>query len=291
MTVKPLVAAADGSDESLQAIEWAAREAVLRSAPLRIVAAASPPPRLLDLLARPDSDYVVGLIREESDRALAAAAARAAEVAPGLQVDTVPLAGPPAQAVTESGSDASMLVLAAHGTGALGSIALGSVSWYAAAHASCPVVIVRGETVAVHRKIGIGIGDPDASAEPLTFAFEEASLRQADLIAVHAWHIPPAAISRAGSPSPVPDLAPTAAEAARRLAGLLDNWRDMYPEVTVSQYVVRDRPSWVLVGLSIRTDLVVIGRPASQPGPPGPGSVGHAVLNRAPGSVAVVPSS
>lgn len=65
MTVKPLVAAADGSDESLQAIEWAAREAVLRSAPLRIVAAASRPPRLLDLLAQPDSDYVVGLIREE----------------------------------------------------------------------------------------------------------------------------------------------------------------------------------------------------------------------------------
>lgn len=291
MTVKPLVAATDGSDESLQAIEWAAREAVLRSAPLRIVAAASPPPRMLNLLVQPGRDLVAGLIREERDRALAAAAARAAEVAPGLQVDTVPLAGPPAQVVTESGSDASMLVLAAHGTGALGSIALGSVSWHAAAHASCPVVIVRGETAAGHRKIGIGISDPDASAEPLTFAFEEASLRRADLIAVHAWLIPPAAISPAGSPSPVPDLAPTVAEAARRLAALLDNWRDMYPEVTVSQYVVRDRPSWVLVGLSIRTDLVVIGRPASQPGPPGPGSVGHAVLNRAPGSVAVVPSS
>ena len=39
---------------------------------------------------------------------------------------------------------------------------------------------------------------------------------QAGLIAVHAWHIPLAAISRAGSPSPVPDLAATAAEAARQ---------------------------------------------------------------------------
>ena len=291
MTVKPLVAATDGSDESLRAIEWAAREAMLRGAPLRIVAAASRPPRLLDLLARPDSDYVVGLIREECDRALAAAAARAAEVAPGLQVDTVPLASPPAQAVTESGSGASMLVLGAHGTGALGSIALGSVSWYAAAHASCPVVIVRGETAAVHREIGIGIGDLDASADPLTFAFEEASLRKADLIAVHAWHIPLAAISRAGSPSPMPDLATTAAEAARRLAGLLGNCRKKYPDVQGSQYVVRDRPSWVLVGLSIRTDLLVIGRHASQPGLPGPGSVAHAVLNRALGPVAVIPPS
>ena len=244
---------------------------------------------MLNRIARPDHNFVADLIREERDRALAAAAARTAEIAPGLQVNTVPLAGPPAQAVTDSGSDASMLVLGAHGTGALGSVALGSVSWYAAAHASCPVVVVRGETAAVHREIGVGIGDLDISADSLTFAFEEASLRKVGLIAVHAWHIPLAAISRAGSPSPMPDLAASVAEAARRLAGLLDNWRKKYPGVPVSQYVVRDRPSWVLVGLSIRTDLVVIGRHASQPGLPGPGSVAHAVLNRAPGPVAVVP--
>ena len=291
MTAKPLMTATDGSEESLGAVEWAAREAELRGAPLRIVAALSPPPGMLNLLVRPDRDVVAGLIGEERDRALTAAAARAAEVAPGLQVDTVPLASPPAQAVTESGSAASILVLAAHGAGALGSIALGSVSWYVAAHASCPVVIVRRETADIHQEIGIGIGDLDASADPLTFAFEEASVRKASLIAVHAWHVPLPAISRAGSPSPVPDLAATAAEAARRLAGLLDTWRKKYPDVPVSQYVVRDRPSRVLVGLSIRADLVVIGRHASRPGPPGPGSVRHAVLNYALGPVAVVPSS
>ena len=142
-----------------------------------------------------------------------------------------------------------MLVLGAHGVGAFGSMALGSVSWYAAAHASCPVVIIRRETVDIHQEIGIGIGDLDASADPLTFAFEEASLRKASLIAVHAWHTPLAAISRAGSPSPVPDLAATVAEAGRRLAGLLDDWRKKYRDVPVSQYVVRDRPGRVLVRL------------------------------------------
>ena len=194
---------------------------------------------MLNLLARPDRDFVAGLIREECDRTLAAAAARAAEVAPGLQVDTVPLAGPPAQAVTESGSGASMLVLAAHGTGALGSIALGSVSWYAAAHASCPVVFVRGETAAVHQRVDIGIGDLDTCADSLAFAFQEASPRQASLMAIHALHIPKTAISRAGSASPVPGLAAIEAEAARQLARLLDNWRKKYPDVLVSQAVVR----------------------------------------------------
>ena len=65
-----------------------------------------------------------------------------------MRVDTVPLAGPPAQAVTESGSCASMLVLGAQGAGAFGQMALGSVSRYATTHASCPVVVICGEIAA-----------------------------------------------------------------------------------------------------------------------------------------------
>ncbi len=288
MTVKPLVAATDGSEESLRAVEWAAREAALRGAPLRIVSAVQVP-AMINLLVRPDRDFVADLIREKRGQALGAAAARAAEVSSDLQVDTVPVSGPPAQAVTESGSGASMLVLGAQGTGAFGSMALGSVSRYAAARASCPMVVVRGQIAGVHRQVGIGIGDLDTCADSLTFAFEEASLRKASLIAVHALHPPRIAISRAGSRSP--DLVAIEAEVTRQLAGLLDNWRQNYPDVPVSQAVVRDHPGRVLVGLSARADLVVIGRHASRPGLPGPGSVRHAVLNHALGPVAVVPSS
>jgi nucleotide-binding universal stress UspA family protein len=36
MAAKPVVAGTDGSEESMRAVEWAAREAVLRGAPLRI---------------------------------------------------------------------------------------------------------------------------------------------------------------------------------------------------------------------------------------------------------------
>ena len=198
MTAKPLVAATDGSEESLRAVEWAAREAVVRGVPLRIVSAVQVP-WMIGLQVRPDRDFVADLIHEERDRAFAAAAARAAEVAPGLQVETVPLSGPPAQAVTASGSDALMLVLGSHGSGAFGWMTLGSVSRYAAAHASCPVVVVRGETAAVHRQVGIGIGDLDTCADSLTFAFGEASLHKASLMAIHALHLP--AISRAWSSS------------------------------------------------------------------------------------------
>jgi nucleotide-binding universal stress UspA family protein len=160
---KPLVAATDGSEESLRAVEWAAREAALRGAPLRIVSAVRVP-AMIGLQVRPDRDLVADLMRHERDQAFGAAAARAAEVAPGLQVDTEPLAGPPVQAVTGSGSAASMLVLGARGAGAFGWMTLGSVSRHAAAHASCPVVVIRGDTADVHRQIGIGIGDLEACA-------------------------------------------------------------------------------------------------------------------------------
>ena len=48
MAAKPIVAGTDGSEASLRAVDWAAREAALRGSPLRIVAAAALLPRLLD---------------------------------------------------------------------------------------------------------------------------------------------------------------------------------------------------------------------------------------------------
>lgn len=281
MITKPVVAATDGSEESLRAVEWAAREAVVRGAPLRIVSAVQVP-AMIGLQVRPDRDFVADLIHQERDQAFAAAVARGAAVAPGVQVDTVSLSGPPAQAVTESGSGALMLVLGSRGSGAFGWMALGSVSRYAAARASCPVLVIRGETAAVHRLVGIGIGDLDACADSLAFAFEEARLRKASLLAIHAVHLP--AISRAG------DLSAIQADAARELAELLDTWRNKYPDVPVSQDVVRGHTGRALAGLSARADLVVIGRHAEHP-VPGSGSVRHAVLNHALSPVAVVPSS
>jgi len=290
MTAKPIVAGTDGSEESLRAVGWAARQAVLHGAGLRIVSAAALPP-VIGFQVRPERDVVARLIRTERDRALAVAAARAAEMAPGLLIDTDPLAGRPAQAVTDSGSGASMLVLGSRGIGAFSAMALGSVSWYAAAHASCPVVVVRDETAGVHRQVGIGVGDLDHCANSLTFAFEEAALRKAGLMAIHASHVPQFGISRAGTASPAPGADAVETEAARQLERLLDKWRKKYPDVPVSQDVVRGHPGRALVGLSARADLVVIGRHARHCGLQGPGSVRHAVLNHALGPIAVVPSS
>ncbi len=291
MTTKPIVAATDGSAESLQAVEWAAREAALRGAPLRIVSAAELLPRMLDHRSGPGLDTVADLIAGDRDRALATAAHRATEAAPGLLVDTDVLTGSPAQAITESGAGAALLVVGSRGIGAFTAMVLGSVSRYAATHAPCPVAVIRDDNAAARRQIGIGVGDLDHCADSLTFAFEEAALRQASLTVLHAWHAPQSDFSRAGQSFTAADGHEAQAGARRQLAELLESWRQKYPDVSVSQDVVHGHTGRALAGLSARAGLVIIGRHARHPGLAGPGAVTHAVLNHAHGPVVTVPSS
>jgi nucleotide-binding universal stress UspA family protein len=288
MAAKPIVAATDGSEESLRAVDWAAREAVLRGAPLRIVAAAGLPPRMTGSEDHSQYQNVTDVIQSASDVALTTAAARAAQVAPDLLIDTDHLEGAPADAVTESGSGALMLVVGSRGVGAFTAMILGSVSRYAATHASSPVVVVRDEITAAHRQVVIGIGDLGGNAAALTFAFEEAALRQASLIAVYAWHTPQSDISRAGLAFSAPGRNAVEAEATKHLEGLLAEWRDKYPDVSASPDVVHGHPGRILAGLSARADLVVLGR---HPTHHGPGAITHAVLNHAHGPIVTVPGS
>jgi nucleotide-binding universal stress UspA family protein len=291
MTAGPIVTGIDGSEQALRAVDWAAREAVLRGSPLRIVSAVELPPRMaIERPGRSGPGTVADTQRLDRDRALAAAAQRAAAVAPDLLVDVDTLTGPPARAVAEAGSGASMLVVGSRGGGAFTALILGSVSRYVAAHASCPVVVVREETTAAHRQVGVGIGDPAGSSAALAFAFEEAALREASLLAVQAWDTPGGDVARARMALATPGAPALEEEAARQLQAVLSDWQGKYPDVQVSQDFVYAHPGRALVGLSARADLVVLGRRRMDGILPGPGAVRHAVLNHAHGPVVIVPT-
>jgi nucleotide-binding universal stress UspA family protein len=289
MTTKEIIAATDGSEESLRAVEWAAREAVLRHEPLRIVSAPALPPLMSpDPAAR---ETVANLIHEAIQRTLSSAAQRAAEIEPGLEVGTELLSGPPAQVLSEVAADASMLVVGSRGAGAFSALVLGSVSRYVATHTRCPVVVAREETMAVHRRVIVGVNDPDQAAAGLGFAFGEAALRQASLLAVHAvtWALPPLismAKLTAGQRAAV-DAAQTQAETVTRLDSVLALWRHKYPDTEAAWEVVHAHPARVLAGASARADLVVLGRRLDGPVV---GSITHAVLSHAHGPVAIVAS-
>ena len=290
MTAKPIVVATDGSEHSLLAVEWAAREAVLRGSPLRIVAVAAMPPRMADRRNSPDVDTVADVLSHNRDQALSAAADRAAAAAPGLSIMTDVLTGPPAQAIVDSGSGALMLVVGSRGMGTFAAVVLGSVSRYAASNAPCPAVVVRDEPESPRGVVAVGLGDPDEGSDALTFAFEEAVARKASLTVIHAFDTPPADLTRPGKSFSAPSLRHAEEEAGRQLDELLADWRRKYPDVEVGQDVVHGHPGRALVSLSEHADLVVIGRHGNS-ALPGPGAVRHAVLTHAHGPVAVVPSA
>jgi nucleotide-binding universal stress UspA family protein len=272
----PVVVGVDGSEESLRAVEWAALEARRHGAPLRLVSAAAMPPRMRAHggVPRTVADEMYG----ESVQALSEAVTRAEEISARLLIDASPLTGAPALAVTASGSGALMLVVGSRGAGGFAAMLLGSVSRYAAMHATCPLVVVREQTSAVHGEIVVGIGDPLDTTETLGFAFDEAAVRGATLVAVHSWNRLTSAAWQPG------DAGQIAAAADKSFTEALAPWRDKYPDVPVRCDVLHDHPGHVLASYTGRAELVVIGRRGSAVG-----GIQHALLSHAHGPVAVVP--
>jgi nucleotide-binding universal stress UspA family protein len=197
-------------------------------------------------------------------------------------IDIDLLSGPPALAVTDSGSGALMIVVGARGAGGFASMLLGSVSRYVAMHAACPVAVVREETSAVHREIAVGVCGSHGTDAALAFGYDEAARRGATLAAVHCW--------RPFAGPLEPDRPERAAAADRALSEILAPWREKYPEVPVRQDTVRGHPGRILTWYSARADLVVIGRSPQGSTRPVIGAVQHSLLGHACGPVAVVPS-
>jgi nucleotide-binding universal stress UspA family protein len=171
-----------------------------------------------------------------------------------------------------------MLVVGARGAGGFAAMRLGSVSRYAAMNGRCPVIVVREDTSAVRHEVVVGVRDPLDATATLGFAFEEAAVRGATLVAVHSLHWLPATAWRSAAAERL------AADADSNLAEALAPWRDKYPAVPVRRDVLHDHPAHVLASYSGCADLVVIGRDDSAVG-----GLHHALLDHAHGPVAVVP--
>jgi len=305
MASTPIVVGVDGSEQALRAAEWAAREAVRRKAPLRIVSVSAMPSRMRPYRAAPAT--VADTLHKISAQLLAEAVTRVREVAPGLPVDAELVTGAPAQTLTACGSGASVLVVGARGAGGFSAMVLGSVSRYVAMHAPCPVVVAHEDDMAVLREIVVGVGHPAEADDSLGFAFEEASMRGARLTAVHALDRPhwvalrddedtrlteAAVMATEGADAASgPGIFPPADEAAAtiELAEVIDGWRDKFPEVPVTHDIVRGHPGRVLAAYTARADLVVIGR-HGDPGRARLGSIQHPLLSHAHGPIAIVPS-
>ncbi len=134
-----IVVGVDGSDPSKRALRWAANQAKLTGATLKAVTSWEYPPTLGWAPPYP-SDFDPN---EDARKALQETidAVLGPEAAVVAQVEVTE--GHPAFVLTEAARGAELLVVGSRGHGAFAGMLLGSVSEYCAAHAPCPVVVVR----------------------------------------------------------------------------------------------------------------------------------------------------
>jgi len=289
-TQRTVVAGVDGSECGLQAVRWAAAEALRRQLPLRLVAAHAWPSG--GLVGDPGLgvDYRA-VLRDVVLGHLATAAADARQVAPELEIEQVEVTGYPVPVLLGESAHAEIVVLGDRGLGGFTGLLIGSVAVEVTAHASCPVIVVRGSepdrTGPRPEPVVVGVDGSPTSEAATAFAFEAASLRRVPLVAVHVWRD----VLVDATMAPLLDWDVIDSDEREVLAERLAGWSAKYPDVPVRRLVARDRPARALVEESGRAQLVVVGS-RGRGGFRGLllGSVSQALLHNAHCPVAVVRS-
>jgi nucleotide-binding universal stress UspA family protein len=138
-----IVVGIDESVHSHQALDWAMREAALRSTTLTVltVIPAMASPWTGHQLAVPDEVEMTKRARQAVDEAVAKSTGELGDSKP-TQVTVRVFAGYPARALVDASKDADLVVVGSRGGGGFATLLLGSVSSQVAHHAACPVVIV-----------------------------------------------------------------------------------------------------------------------------------------------------
>ncbi|GAA0293145.1 universal stress protein [Kineococcus aurantiacus] len=263
------------------AVEWAADAADRAGADLDIVCGVQPPPVV--------DTWSVGYGREVLDQLDAAAReelARARDLVRDRvrgEVGVRLVHDHPRPALLAAARGADLLVTGARPhhrlrSGVLGGLQLGSTSLYAAGHAPCPVVVVRGAPAEGARDLVVGFDGSPAAVAAARWAAGHAAAT-GGRVRVLLVQDPHRDGHRAGSlTAPV-------------LEGFLDALRVRVPGARVSASVVRHHhPEDVLLEASGTCALLVVGaRGHSALASALGGCTSHAVLHQAATPVAVVP--
>ena len=266
VTDRGVIVAVDGSPASKLAVEWAARDAAMRNIALTVVNVREPlvpriepaDPQVAPMPIPGSPEY--GQWQQDAGREILSDAIRIVkevtksnpiEATSELVTDDFPVS-----TLVDLSKDAQMVVVGRKGLGALDRLLLGSVSSGLIHHAHCPVAVIHNEDPLPHPSqapVVVGIDGSPASESAIAIAFDEASWRGVDLIAVHAWS------DTAMSEFDVPGLSEIRSQNDAVLAERLAGWQERYPDVNVSRITVADQPARELIEQSESAQLVVVG--------------------------------
>lgn len=280
----------DGSAQCDAAVSWAANEALMRNVPLTIAHVISPVTvgwSPAGMTGTPVLQQIGEWQAEQAQRTVGDAVRIAREISAGdaLRIDTETPCGPIVPVLRDLGKQSALVVVGSRGNRAPARMILGSVSTALVHHSYCSVAVVGGPMPPERRQapVVVGIDGSPASEKATALAFDEASWRNVELVAVHAW-----------SDAVVPNAAPVpwsevSAEAEETLAQRLAGWQESHPDVVVRRVVVRDNPADALLAQADSAQLLVIGS-HGRGGFAGMllGSVSNAVVHGAQAPVIVV---
>ena len=246
----------DGSPASRVAVDWAARDAAIRNVPLTLVHVAN---GVVAPWSRTPLPTGFGKWQQERGRKFiddAIRVAKEATRADQVQVRTEMYYSAVVPTLVDISKDVEMVVVGSRGQGAFGSL-LGSVSAGLVQHSHCPVAVIHDEDPSMphpaEAPVLVGIDGSPVSELATEIAFDEASRRHVDLIALHAWS------DTRMLDFPGMDWSTMKESEDEVLAERLAGWQERYPDVTVHRQVVCDRPSRQLIEHSEAAQLVVIG--------------------------------
>ncbi|MFD8913280.1 universal stress protein [Streptomyces sp. NPDC059575] len=265
----------DGSEASLAALDWAADEAALRGAALRVVHAG---------WWESHADTA-----EEGTAVVAVAERRARHRQPGVKVGIGLILEAPEYALVRESRTALAMVLGCRGRGAVAETLLGSVSAMVARHTHCPVIVVRGPHVEppAPGRVVVGVGEHPEGSAAVRFAVEEALLRDVPLDAVRAWRRP----RHAPAAHPLLIGAPAHVHEQRAVETLEAALRDAPENLWIRRRAVEGPARDTLLAAARDAALLVVGthRVGAHRGDDHLGRVAHGVLHHARCPVAVVP--
>ncbi|MBB5159759.1 universal stress protein [Saccharopolyspora phatthalungensis] len=262
-----VVVGVDGSESSVQAALWAAAEAARLAVPAHLVLVNDDPAR---------EDFAKQAVRDIAERCH--------REYPELTITDEVAVGHPAEELVRRSDTAQLVVVGSRGHGVFRDALLGAISTSVAAHARCPVVVVRGHAT-VPGPVVVGVDNSPGSRIAVHYAFDAASRRQTDLVAVQAL---PDAYFTVGA-YPAPDRQEIQNRADLHLAEQLSGWCADYPDVTVHREVANQHPVSTLCDAARQAQLLVVGH-RGRGGFAGLllGSVANGVLHHAPCPVAVI---
>lgn len=252
----PVVVGVDGSPRSLTAVATAAAEAAARHRALRILHAYTWPP--IGMIAAPGiPGPSLQACRALAESYLQAATEHAAKTAPDVDTTSDTVVGAAAPALVAESRHANLLVLGDHGFGGIAELLVGSTAAQTAAHAACPLLVVRGD----RQPDGPVVAGVDGSARSmlaLQYAAEQAVRHGTELVALHAWNGKDGTDLDADLPMSYEFWSGDEQE-RRVLAEAVAGLAARYPDLRIRREVRRGSARRLLTEWSRTAQLVVVG--------------------------------